>query len=293
MGHQRVSWHGTLGPHVTRTDQRQDDADIQYIIRRMAFSGRAALVVAVVVAVAAGAACQGGILGKQYEYEEDVYLSLDGSATLVVNASLPALVALRGLDLDLAATRVDLSRVRAAYASPLTDVTRVSPPWRRAGRRFVQVRMRVKDIRSLTGVAPFSWSRYALVAQNGHHLFEQQVGASALRPGTLQNVGWNGSEIVAFRLHLPSRILWHNSRDLETNQPNKTARGNILAWEQHLADRLDGRPVDIKVEMDSQSILYRTLWLFAGAFAAAIAVLACLIWFTMRKGAADATSTGP
>ena len=36
--------------------------------------------------------------------------------------------------------------------------------------------------------------------------------------------------------------------------------------------------------MDSQSILHRTLWLFGGAFAAALAVLAFLIWFTMRKG---------
>ena len=112
------------------------------------------------------------------------------------------------------------------------------------------------------------------------------------RPGTLQNVGWNGTELVAFRLHLPSRILWHNARDLETNQPTQTARGNILAWEQHLTDRLEGAPLDIRVEMDSQSILHRTLWLFAGAFAAAVAVLALLIWFTMRKGRARPQAAG-
>ena len=127
-----------------------------------------------------------------------------------------------------------------------------------------------KDIRKLSEAAPFSWSRYALSAQNGHHVFEQKVGASALRPGTLQNVGWNGSELVTFRLHLPSRIIWHNSRDLETGQPRSTARGNILSWEQHLTDRLEGTPLDIRVEMDSQSILHRTLWLFGGAFLAAI-----------------------
>ena len=96
---------------------------------------------------------------------------------------------------------------------------------------------------------------------------------SALKPGTLKNVGWDGSEIVAFRLHLPSRILEHNARDLETNEPTGIHRGNILAWEQHLADRLDGRPVTIEVRMDSQSILYRTLLLFAGAFAAAVLTL--------------------
>jgi hypothetical protein len=250
----------------------------------MSLSARAVLV-AVVFVAAAGAACKGGFLGKQYEYEEDLSLSLDGSATLIVNASIPALVALRGLDLDLnPATRPDLNRIRAAYQSPVTEVTRVSPPWRRAGRRFVQVRLNIKDIQKLGETPPFSWSRYTLTVQNGHHVFEQKVGASALRPGTLQNVGWNGSEIVAFRLHLPSRIIWHNSRDLATDKPRDVARGNILAWEQHLPDRLDGTPLDIKVEMDSQSILYRTLWLFGGAFAAAVSVLAFLIWFTMSKG---------
>jgi hypothetical protein len=148
----------------------------------------------------------------------------------------------------------------------------------------------VRDIQKLSEAPPFSWYRYALTVQNGHHVFEQKVGASALRPGTLQRVGWNGSELVAFRLHLPSRIIWHNSRDPDTNQPTGTARGNILAWEQHLADRLEGTPVDIKVELDSQSILHRTLWLFAAAFGAAVAVLALLIWFTMRKGKGEAAS---
>lgn len=260
----------------------------------MSLSARAALIAAVILATAAGAACA-GILGRQYEYEEDLHLALDGSATLVVNASLPALVALRGLDLDLAPTaRIDrnkLREIRAAYESPVTDVIRVSPPWRRAGRRFVQIRLRIADVRQLREAAPFSWSRYSLVEQNGHHVFEQTVGASALRPGTLRNVGWNGSEIVAFRLHLPSRILWHNSRDLDTNETLKPARGNILRWEQHLADRLEGKPVDVRVEMDSQSILYRTLWLFAGAFLAAVTVLAVLIWLTIRKGSRESATT--
>jgi hypothetical protein len=36
--------------------------------------------------------------------------------------------------------------------------------------------------------------------------------------------------------------------------------------------------------METGSILYSTLWLFAGAFTTALAVLALLIWWTMRKG---------
>jgi hypothetical protein len=108
----------------------------------------------------------------------------------------------------------------------------------------------------------------------------------------MPNVGWRGDELVAFRLHLPSRIEYQNSRTLDTDQPRGASRGNILTWEQHLADRIEGKPIAwedgvpgvMAVRMDSQSILYRTLWLFGLAFLAAVAVLALLIWLTMRRG---------
>ena len=40
----------------------------------------------------------------------------------------------------------------------------------------------------------------------------------------------------------------------------------------------------MEVRMDSESILYRTLYLFGIAFLAAVTVLGLLIWLTMRKG---------
>jgi len=224
------------------------------------------------------------VFGRQYEYEEDLTIDLDGSATLTVNASLPALVALRGLPLDPLATSVDRERVRAAYESPVARVVSVPRPWRRHGRQFVQINLEIDDLRRLPESAPFAWSKYELTPRDGVHTFRQTVGASALEPGSLKNVGWDGREIVAFRVHFPSRILEHNARDLETDEPTGVYRGNILAWEQHLADRLDGRPVRIEVRLESESILHRTLWLFAGAFAAAVLTLAALIWWTMRRG---------
>src|ERR1044072_1571750 len=142
----------------------------QYIIRRMPLWVRAVVLAVLGITAAGSAACKGGILGKQYEYEEDLYLSLDGTATLVVNASLPALVALRGIDIDLNRdARIDLNRIRSAYQSPVDEVTRVSPPWRRAGRRFVQVRLKAPDITKLNDAAPVSWSRHRLAVENGHH----------------------------------------------------------------------------------------------------------------------------
>ena len=45
-------------------------------------------------------ACSVNPLSRKYEYEEEIS-RLDGSATVYVNASVPALVALRGVDLPL------------------------------------------------------------------------------------------------------------------------------------------------------------------------------------------------
>jgi hypothetical protein len=257
------------------------------IVRRMRTRARATAAVIVMLA-ALNSSCGVRVFGKVYEYEEDLYLSLDGSADLIVNASVPALVALRGVNVNPdSEALLDREGVRSAYSSPLTEVTRVSRPWRRQGRRFVQVRLRVSDIRRLSQVAPFSWSTYELAEKDGLTVFRQVIGPSALRAGTLRKVGWTGGELVAFRLHLPSRIVYHNARDLETNETSDVARGNILAWEQQLTDRLDGRPLSIEVRMENQSILHRTLWLFAGAFVAAVLMLALAIWLTMRRGAKE------
>src|SRR5262245_8270381 len=131
-----------------------------------------AALLAAVIAAAATTGCGGRLFGKQYEYEEDLTISLDGSATLVVNTSIAALVALRGLDLDLAPrARVDRDRIRAAYTSPVAEIQRISPPWTRAGRRFVQVRLKIPDIRRLSDTAPFAWSRYELTSENGRVVF--------------------------------------------------------------------------------------------------------------------------
>jgi hypothetical protein len=262
----------------------------------MRFRMRAGLLALAITAVVA--ACNGArpaMFAPDYEYEEDLTLSLDGSGTLAVNTSVPALAALRGIHLDAdTRSRVDLlkDQARAAYASPYAEVTGVSV-WNRYGRRFIGVRLNVPDVRALSKAAPFGWSTYELNEDGNEEVFRQTVtGKGTPDPGA----GWKGDEIVAFRLHLPARIRFHNSRDLRTGEPRNIGRGNILTWEQTLRDRLAGKPVAwsndhrpgvMEARMDRQSILYRTLWLFAIAFGAAIAVLAALIWWTVRRGGAE------
>ena len=231
------------------------------------------LFAAVLLAIGA-AGCQRLGLAKEYEYDERVELTLDGAAVIDVNASVPALVALRGATLDVdPEARFDRQAFRRLYEGPGVTVREVSA-FRRHGRRFVHVRLDVASIAELEKLAPLSWSRYKLDRLEREYAFTQEVGPAAGVP--VADVGWTGEELVAFRVHLPSRITFHNAPLFE--------RGNTLGWEQPLRDRLAGAPLLMEARMETQSILYRTLWLFAGTFAAAMAMLAGVIWLVSRKG---------
>jgi hypothetical protein len=238
----------------------------------MRISGRVCLIACL---VALDVACTGaGRLFRQYEYEEDIYVSLDGSATVYVNSSVAALNLLRGTKFDAGpAALVDRAAIRSYYSTPNTHVDRVSST-RRSNRRFVHVRVDVDDIRTLNQAPPFAWSSYEFEKNGDEFVYRQRIGAAA--GGDAAAAGWNGREAVAFRLHLPSKITFHNSG-------GDVRRGNILVWEQQLTDRLRGAPLTLDARMQSQSILYHTLWLFGATFAAVAAAFALVIWWMMSR----------
>jgi hypothetical protein len=232
----------------------------------------AMMLLAIASTVACGSARE---LFQQYEYEEEAYLSLDGTATVYVNSSIAALDALRGASFDTSPTaRVDREAVRAYYATPNTHVTRVSES-RRNGRRFVHVRLEVDDVRRLAEAAPFAWSSYRFERDGNLFVFGQTVGRAAGKD--VGTVGWTGRELTAFRLHLPSKITYHNAG------VQNFRRGNILVWAQPLADRLRSVPLTLDARMETQSILYRTLWLFGTTFIAVAIAFGLILWFVIRR----------
>ena len=233
-------------------------------------------VAALALATAFATACGSGGLFRQYEYEEEIYLSLDGTATVYVNSSVAALDALRGTSFDTNPSALaDRAGIRAFYSSPVTRVRGAVTTSRRSNRRFVHVRLDVDDVRRLGEAAPLAWSAYEFNRDGGLYRYRQTVGRAAEKD--VGNVGWTGREIVAFRLHLPSKI-----RSQE--QGASVERGNILVWEQTLADRRHSKPLTLEVRMDAQSILYTTLWLFGGTFAAVAVTFALVIWWVLRRG---------
>jgi hypothetical protein len=228
------------------------------------------------LAVVGGALAYRALSGSEYEYEEALALDLDGSATVDVSGSIASLVALHGADLDPdPQAETDPATVRAYFAAPGVEVS--APTfYRRRGRRFVHVRLDVADVRRLPSVAPFAASEYQFSRRGDAFVFSQTVGrvapASARRSGT-----WTGDERVVYRMHVPSKVLFENAS-------SDVMRGNILVWEQTLSERLAGTPLDLRVEMETESILATTLLLFGATVAAAGAVFVLVIWGVVRKG---------
>ena len=238
-------------------------------------SRRVSFVLALACAVVTSACAGRGVFKPEYEYEEELYLALDGSATVNVNASVASLVALRGAELDPdPRARVDRERVRAFFGAPDARVT-VSLA-RRRGRRFVHASVGLDDIRMLSRIPAFAWSAYELDRREDGVEFRQRIGPPVERHAPAD--AWTGEEIVAFRMHLPSEIVAHNA-------PSGTIeRGNILVWEQALAARLAATPVDVRVQFEPTSILARTLTLFGLAIAAAAMTIVSLLWWVSRRG---------
>ena len=112
-------------------------------------------------------------------------------------------------------------------------------------------------------------------------VYRQTLGAAAGQPGgrcRLEGLAnW-----LPFRLHLPSRIRYHNAG------ADNLKRGNILVWEQPLAERQAGKPLEIEARIEQTSILYSTLMLFLVSGMLAVAVLALILWWVVRKGKASA-----
>ena len=161
-------------------------------------------------------------------------------------------------------------------------VRAVARPWTRNSRHFVQIQLDVEDIAALPKCPVVSWSIYSLGPHEDGLRYLQIVGAPS--GGDVPGVNWSGDELVAFRVHVPSRIRHHNVKRVEDGEDGTIGRGNILSWEQTLADRRAGKPVAMEIWMDAESILYRTLWLFLGALGAALATLATIVWLVRRKG---------
>ena len=136
---------------------------------------------AAVLAVAAFSvvSCSSGGLFRQYEYEEDIYLALDGTATVYVNSSVAALDALRGASLDIPPVGAGRSRRRPGVLYVAGDARDAGQPVA-AQRPALRARApRCGRHPALSAAGPFQWSRYDFRRQDDLYLYLQTLGAAA------------------------------------------------------------------------------------------------------------------
>jgi len=138
----------------------------------------------------------------------------------------------------------------------------------------VHLRIGVDDIRRLGEAAPFAWSTYRYLEGDTFE-FAQHMQASAARE--VGNVGWDGDELIAVRLHLPSKVTFHNSPS------RRIERGNIIVWEQPLSERIKGTPLEVEARMEKESILFRTLALFGAMGVLVVFTFIAAIWFVKSR----------
>ena len=219
-------------------------------------------------------ACSVNPLSRRYEYEEEIYVNLDGSATVYVNAAVPALVALRGVDLPLdASARLDRNDVRAIFETAgqracanVSTSRRDGPTLRPRARRGPRHPPPERG-------GDHSPGPLRALRRQRRGRVHAAVGACG-RAGRRATSAGPASELVAFRLHLPSRVTFPQF-PLEASP----------AWQHHrLGAAARGAPRGHAAststsQMDSDSILASTLLLFGAMIVLVVIAFSVFIWF--------------
>jgi hypothetical protein len=210
-----------------------------------------------------------------YEFEHEFWIHVDGSGTVNVTARPELWAAMKGLG-GVASTDESSApqAVRALFESSGLRVRRVTLT-HRGGRPYIFVAADFADVNRLAGTPAFPDLSLSLRPE-GENL---RLDGHWFRPSGRPDVGVDGRDgLMAVRFHLPSKVYSHR------NAFGGVERGNIVGWRETVAEGLAGRPLEFGAVMDRRSILMSTVGLFAIAIAAALTILASVLWWVVRKG---------
>jgi hypothetical protein len=202
-----------------------------------------------------------GCTRYDYEYEEEFYLNIDGSGEIRISGSQELMAVLYEVSESSPPERV-ADDLRRLFDGPDLQVSSVSHA-RFGGRLFFHIRARFEDLEQLSRHAAFSGRRFWLGPEEEHLRFEADI-PGRYGPSDKEELYRDG--VMAFQFHFPSRVRRHNS-EMEVK------RGNIIRWEQEVADYFDGRPLHLEVAFDRRTVLATTfaiLILAAGLVAVVI-----------------------
>jgi hypothetical protein len=201
-----------------------------------------------------------------YEYEEELFLEIDGSGEIRMSGSAAAVAALHELD------EATPENAKSLFEGEGVEILSTIAT-ERERRRFVHVEARFSDWADLCRVPAFRG--------RGCRLAKEEEGLalelSFPTPRSPAPEGLDPQALLALRVHFPSTIRHHNS-------PGDIERGNILSWKRTLREHFAGRPLDLEVRFDRRTVLAAALWVMALALGFVLASIATALWVMVRKG---------
>lgn len=209
---------------------------------------------------------------QSYEYEEEVFLEVDGSGRLRVSGSSAMLASLHGIE------DPSLPSVSGYFEGEEFDVTSVRET-ERAGRRFFHVEADFTNWNAVCRHPAFSRRPCRLVLDDeaGERRLELSAPPPETDDGPPPGLDGVASERIAIRFHFPSSVLEHNA-------PNGIERGNILSWEREVREHFGAAPLDVRVRFGARSVLSTTIRILALSGGTVLLVVVASLGLMVRQG---------
>jgi hypothetical protein len=201
-----------------------------------------------------------------YEYEEEVFLEIDGSGEIRMSGSKEAVAALHGID------QATIESAKELFEGEGVQILSALETMRER-RKFVHVRARFSDWEKLCRLPAFR-DRGCRLAKEPDAL---ELELSLPSPRTAAPESLDPQALLALRYHFPSSIRYHDS-------PGDVERGNILSWKRTVREHFAGRPLDLHVRFDRRTILAATVRILGLALGLVLASIGTGLVVMLRKG---------
>jgi hypothetical protein len=190
-----------------------------------------------------------------YEYEEEIFLEVDGSGRIRMSGSTAAIETLHGRRAEAAESLFEGIEVHSIRETM------------REGRKLVHVEASFPDWESLCRVPAFRERSCRFTRGESDRELELLVPAApAVAPV-------DPEAPVAFRFHFPSAVRYHNS-------PGGIERGNIVSWKRPFG----GSPLEVHARFDRRTLLGERISVMGKALFLVVASIGSALLWMRRKG---------
>ena len=208
-----------------------------------------------------------------YEYEEEVFLEVDGSGRLRVSGSSEILEAFHALNRLNGADRGSASSMTSRFEGPGFELDSVRET-EREGRIFVHVQGRFADWNELCAHPAFADRKCRLDVTDDDEL--ELYLTLPVPEGDIPE-GVSPDATIALRFHFPSTVRYYNSRsDIE--------RGNIVGWQRTAAEHFDATELVVEARFERRSVLATTVVILGTAVVVVLFSVALALFLMVRKG---------